>query len=383
MAEKRRIVGEGLFRKLAEKWRVVDVDALIDELDPAVSLTENWELFRAALARRGIYPEPKVWSREEEKARYLSWLDDEVRRSGLLDELYEKIEELSKELIERDLALGSLEQERRRLEEAWKELKITEKEYEWKKGALSRFEQQLKNWSEELARVQFRIPVVTAKEAGEELERVQKVKPKLLTKDEESRLRDEFKVYLTRVLGRVPRDAMAEFRLELDAAKILPYEEALKVVTKLADDIIAREVKPPPPVVKPPPPVAPWNHTEMMKLWWEIRPIFEATGIDPALYREEAFGIMAVQPTPDDARRVLRAWAEDTVRRLVVAVPPPVVFVPEEVKWLTKEEEKAVLSELEVSTFNQALEKVLAGELPAEKVKKVYDLLMKLRKARS
>jgi len=68
------------------------------------------------------------------------------------------------------------------------------------------------------------------------------------------------------------------------------------------------------------------------------------------------------------------------------AIPPtPVVgveIVYEVPKPLTEEEARDVLRELGVSSFNDALEKVLRGELPPEKVKAVYDALMKLREVR-
>ncbi len=68
------------------------------------------------------------------------------------------------------------------------------------------------------------------------------------------------------------------------------------------------------------------------------------------------------------------------------AVPPtPVVgveIVYEVRKPLTEKEAEEVLRELGVSSFNEALEKVLRGELPPEKVKAVYDALMKLREIR-
>jgi hypothetical protein len=93
-------------------------------------------------------------------------------------------------------------------------------------------------------------------------------KPKELTKDEIAKLEDLFRATLYRELGRVPRDALAEFRVELETVKTLPYEEAAKVIERLALDIAEREragrVAPPiaPPTVRPPevapaPPTAP------------------------------------------------------------------------------------------------------------------------------
>ena len=77
-------------------------------------------------------------------------------------------------------------------------------------------------------------------------------KPRELSKEEIKRLEDLFRATLFRELGRIPRNAMAEFRVELDAVKTLPYEEAQRVIERLARDIITREIKPP--VVRPPAP---------------------------------------------------------------------------------------------------------------------------------
>ena len=65
--------------------------------------------------------------------------------------------------------------------------------------------------------------------------------PKELTRDEVARLEDVFKAAFMHELGRVPRDVMSEFRLELDTVKTLPYEDAVKVIERLAMDIVTRE----------------------------------------------------------------------------------------------------------------------------------------------
>lgn len=307
--KKRRLVGEGFFRMYAERWGVKDVDALLDELDPKVSLRENWDLFRKALAKRGIRPEAEALSEADEKRRYLEWLDDEVRKSGLLDELYDKIAELSGDLIERDLALSKLDEEKRRLEEERRELKITKEEYDRRAAWLKKLEEDLKKWSDELTRLQFRVPVLSGKEAGEEIERVRQVKPGL-TKEQVKRLEDEFKAALFKDLGRVPRDVMAEFRVELDTVKTFPFEEARSAIERLAKDIVERELARPP-IVKPPvrpppvPAVPPPPHVEVPKeplsplrfprrpAAEELKPLWEAfvyrmweLGLDPFDYRD-------------------------------------------------------------------------------------------------
>jgi len=84
---------------------------------------------------------------------------------------------------------------------------------------------------------------------------VPKVKREL-TKDEVKYLEDVFKATLFRELGRVPRDAMAEFRLELDAVRTMPLKEAEKHIERLAREIAdrIRALKVKPPIVRPPPP---------------------------------------------------------------------------------------------------------------------------------
>ena len=79
--------------------------------------------------------------------------------------------------------------------------------------------------------------------------------PKELTEDEQKRLMDVFKAVLFKELGKVPANALAVFRVELERVKIMPYEEAKKAVEGLAEGIITAEtwrkrVK----VAKPPPP---------------------------------------------------------------------------------------------------------------------------------
>jgi len=77
-----------------------------------------------------------------------------------------------------------------------------------------------------------------------------------LTKDEVRYLEDVFKATLFRELGRVPRDAMSEFRLELDTVRTMPLEEAVKHIERLAREIVdrIRALKAKPPIKKPAPP---------------------------------------------------------------------------------------------------------------------------------
>jgi hypothetical protein len=62
-----------------------------------------------------------------------------------------------------------------------------------------------------------------------------------LSKEEVARLEDVFKATFMHEMGRVPRDVLSEFRVELDTIKTLPYEQASDMIERLARDIIARE----------------------------------------------------------------------------------------------------------------------------------------------
>jgi hypothetical protein len=66
-------------------------------------------------------------------------------------------------------------------------------------------------------------------------------KPKELSKEEIAKLEDVFKATFMRELGHVPRDVMSEFRVEIDAVKFLPYDQAADAIGHLAMDIVTRE----------------------------------------------------------------------------------------------------------------------------------------------
>lgn len=99
------------------------------------------------------------------------------------------------------------------------------------------------------------------REAKAEIERLRVVKvpptvverppfpppPAVLSTEERNRLEDEFKAALMRELGRIPRDVMAEFRLELEKVKTKPYAEALDQILGLAREIAWRIVRMPKP----------------------------------------------------------------------------------------------------------------------------------------
>ncbi|MBA7491658.1 hypothetical protein ES702_02206 [subsurface metagenome] len=81
--------------------------------------------------------------------------------------------------------------------------------------------------------------------------------PKELTEEEKKKLSDVFKAVLFKELGKVPANALALFRVEMERIKMTPYEEAKTAVETLAKGIITREAwrkrgkvaKPPPPRV--------------------------------------------------------------------------------------------------------------------------------------
>jgi hypothetical protein len=91
----------------------------------------------------------------------------------------------------------------------------------------------------------------------------------------------------------------------------------------------------------------------------------------------------------------VRGVVEGIVREAKIPAPPPrieapavevrgvpvvgVEIVPRRVEWLKEEEYEAVLRELNVKSLDEALEKVLRGELDPGEVSRVYNTLMFLR----
>jgi hypothetical protein len=63
-----------------------------------------------------------------------------------------------------------------------------------------------------------------------------------LTTAEISRLEDLFRATLFRLLGRVPRDSLSEFRVELETLRNAPVERASKRIEELAQEIADREM---------------------------------------------------------------------------------------------------------------------------------------------
>jgi hypothetical protein len=85
----------------------------------------------------------------------------------------------------------------------------------------------------------------------------------------------------------------------------------------------AAELKPPVTV-----PGMTWDHDRMMRIWWDIRPLLEASGVPPEPYRDEAFKIMAEAKSEAEAREKLREWAERVIREFARAPPTPAAPVP-------------------------------------------------------
>lgn len=262
MARRKPLVGENFFRYWAEKLGVKDVGALIDELDPRLSLAENWKKFKEALARRGITFGDVEYSEAEEQMLMLKQIEDAARETGLLDRLYEEISELSNRLIDRELEIERYKREREELEMKLKEALITKEEYERKLAELKKYEDELKKWASELTRLQFSFPVLSEAELKAKLTEVGKAKPtpppapppRELSKEEIAKLENLFRATLFRELGRVPPGALAELRVELETVKRLPFEEASRVIERLALDIAERHRAAAPPPRAPAPP---------------------------------------------------------------------------------------------------------------------------------
>jgi dGTP triphosphohydrolase len=160
--------------------------------------------------------------------------------------------------------------------------------------------------------------------------------PKALSKEEIAKLEDAFRAVLFRELGRIPRDAMSEFRVELETVKTLPYEEALKVIEMLAKDIAERErvrrvvpvAAPPevapaaPPTPAPPievakPPAVPiepmsfprrLSSSEINAFWKAFETELLSVGLNPADYME--YWVRFRDAWHQDWFHVLRAFKE-------------------------------------------------------------------------
>ncbi|MEM0111357.1 MAG: hypothetical protein QXK90_01180 [Candidatus Parvarchaeota archaeon] len=265
MARRKPLVGENFFRYWAEKLGVKDVGALIDELDPRLSLAENWKKFKEALARRGITFGDVEYSEAEEQMLMLKQIEDAARETGLLDRLYEEISELSNRLIDRELEIERYKREREELEMKLKEALITKEEYERKLAELKKYEDELKKWASELTRLQFSFPVLSEAELKAKLTEVGKAKPtpppapRELSEKEVEELRKLWELQIRRALGRFPRDAALHFDVELlPIIKTMPFEKAKEVVIREAGvytppappEVVAFVPVPPPPEVK-------------------------------------------------------------------------------------------------------------------------------------
>ncbi|MEM1548860.1 MAG: hypothetical protein QXM02_07585, partial [Thermoproteota archaeon] len=266
MARRKPLVGENFFRYWAEKLGVKDVGALIDELDPRLSLAENWKKFKEALARRGITFGDVEYSEAEEQMLMLKQIEDAARETGLLDRLYEEISELSNRLIDRELEIERYKREREELERKLEEALITKEEYERKLAELKKYEDELKRWASELTRLQFSFPVLSEAELKAKLTEIVETKPaapppapRELSEKEIEELRKLWELEIRRAWGRFPREASLHFDVELlPIIRGMPFEKARETVIREAG---AYSPPAPPPPVKAPPvrpaPVAP------------------------------------------------------------------------------------------------------------------------------
>ncbi|MEM1551589.1 MAG: hypothetical protein QXH03_02830 [Candidatus Bathyarchaeia archaeon] len=128
--------------------------------------------------------------------------------------------------------------------------------------------------------------------------------PRELTKEEVARLEDLFRATLFRELGRVPPNAIAELRTELETVKRLSFEEASRVIERLAMEIAERfkpavPRAPPavvPPAVRPPAPVR----------FETVRDVFEKWLMSAFNMRLEDFAGLS----EERKKEVLARWVE-------------------------------------------------------------------------
>lgn len=89
--------------------------------------------------------------------------------------------------------------------------------------------------------------------------------PRGLTREEERRLEDLFRSILLRELGRVPAEAMSAFRVNLEAVRDRPYEEAASVIVGLAEDLVEK-LRPKPRVLPEVPEVCPIDGSKISEV---------------------------------------------------------------------------------------------------------------------
>jgi len=260
-------------------FRVIDWDA---ELDPTLTFPEQ----RREMARK--FPEYTWSGKPEQESGWEKWYEEyeeDIERrqiEELLSKKYGlkpvseevaqiaesivraglKLEDVAKLSTELEEAIRTIAFERSKVEDLERKLKAEQEararieaerralpavrmeEIRRREEELKKREAEVRRWADELARAQFGLKAKT--EALEDaIERVPPPPPppvKELTEEEVQRLEDLFSATLTREVGRIPTNAMAEFRVEVEKVKTLPYEEAAEHITGLAEDIIAREV---------------------------------------------------------------------------------------------------------------------------------------------
>lgn len=134
------------------------------------------------------------------------------------------------------------------------------------------------------------------RETKTEIERLRAVKippkvgvprpPKELTKEEIGRLQDIFRASIS-AAGLYPPRFISEFRVEIDAVKFLPFDDARKAIEMLAKEIIARAAPPRIPTVPRRPITYPYvpPPVEMVELEVDFKKFLTEVGITMETYR--------------------------------------------------------------------------------------------------
>jgi hypothetical protein len=170
--EIRKPVGWAIFADAARKHGVIDVGALIDELDSTLLPRENAGLFRKALAKREIAEKPEVMSDLEHELSYIDYLIDELGKRDIeviKPEERERIDELFNLSINHDRLRKENEELKSKLEEALRAEEITKETYEEKMKELEQREKDLKEWEEKVTSLQFKYPKLSTPEKEREI----------------------------------------------------------------------------------------------------------------------------------------------------------------------------------------------------------------------
>ncbi len=244
---------KGLWQWFAREVAMRNIDAAeIDVqsfVDPKLTVGENKEILKAILfspitevESADMYKEVKALLEDQVRRKYpqiVGALDDKIvrleRTEKTSKERYKKIKALELQLLESERLLD--EEKARPPEMAPVKVKIlkpfSEGIFDYTPGSVIESKdldwvlQKIKDGSVE------RVDVTVAVET--------KGPPKELSAKELRWLQDDFKAYLMGSLGRIPTNVMSEYRVAMRKIMFLSYDEALKIVTEKAKEIIARE----------------------------------------------------------------------------------------------------------------------------------------------